>query len=187
MFAKLLVCISLAWCGMVVLSPGQRFFFEEEFEADNFVKFEFNEESGLSPRVFVTDSNNAIVTVYSKQSSATLHTKATEKSMFTFSFENQTSETMHIWFMLTDMAKEPQGLQGPISDSSVVAELKDILENIIISQRKHLERQKSHEETLKSSKRLMTFLLAFEAFFCASVVYYLHVETIKLFEKKRRI
>eukprot|EP00866_Antonospora_locustae_P000610 jgi/Antlo1/610/1615 len=187
MIARLLACVSLAWCGMVVLSPGQRFFFEEEFEADCFVKFEFNEESGLSPKVFVTDSNNAIVTVYSKQSSATLHTKATDKILFTFAFENPANETMNIWFMLTDMSKEPQGLQGPISDSSVVAELKDILENIIISQRKHLERQRIHEKTLKSSKRLMTFLLIFEAFFCASVVYYLHVETVKLFEKKRRI
>ncbi|KAL0266023.1 UNVERIFIED_CONTAM: hypothetical protein PYX00_011740 [Menopon gallinae] len=160
---------------MIVLGPSQKFSFEEEFEADNFVKFEFSEESGLSPRVSVADNNNAIVAVYNKQSGATLHTKAAEKALFTFTFENPTGETMNIWFMLADMTKEPQGLLGPISESSVVAELKDILENIIISQRKHLERQKSHEETLRSSKRLMTFLLIFEAFFCAAVVYYLHL------------
>lgn len=177
---------SQALCAVFVLSPRQRFAFEEEFEAGKPVKFEFEEEMGLSPTVSVRNTANAIVASY-KQSSAVLHTKSEQKSSLRFIFENPTNETMSVFFMLYDLSKESDAIDGPVNESVAVNELKVVLENIVKSQTKHLNRQKEHTKLLRSSKRLMTMLLAFEGLFCVAMVYYLHVETIKLFEKKRRI
>lgn len=178
--------IVLSSCEMIKLKPRSSFSLQQGFEAGKLIKFQFNEENGLVPYVHVKNEKKEIIASY-RQRSATLHAKAQVSTNITFSIANQTNNPMNVWFTLPDVSKEVQGPLGPINDSDIVSELKYVLENIILSQRKHLQRQVEHENLLKSSKRLMTFLLIFEGLFCAGVVYYLHRETIKLFENKRRI
>lgn len=178
--------ISSSLCEMITLKPRKSFSIRQEFEEGKLIKFQFNEENGLVPYVSVKNENKEIIASY-RQRNAVLHTKANKPTVLTFSIMNQTNNAMNIWFALPNVLKEVQGPLGPINETDIVADLKYTLENIILSQRKHLEKQLEHEKILRYSKRLMTFLLIFEGLFCISVVYYLHLEIIKLFEKKRRI
>lgn len=186
MFFKVLFLISTIFCGMITLGPNKAFEFEEEFEKDQLIKFEYDEEKNLPLNVVVLNEKNVVVIGY-QQSSVTLHTKAPNNTTLKFIIENKNDTEAKVWFNLPNVLTELQGPLGPINETDIVNELKTILENIITSQRKHLEKQSEHENLLKRSKRLMTFLILFEGIFCAAVVYYLHSETIKLFEKKRRL
>ena len=186
MLGALLLCLQTILCAVMILEPRERFHFGEEFDKDTHIRFSFEEESGYAPKVLVKDEKNNTIGDY-YQESAVIHTKVKANTKLTFIFENPARKNMEISFSLSDVSKEAIGSSGPISESDVVSELKQVLEGIIFSQRKYIEKQNEYELVLKSGKKLVTLLLAFECVFSAAIVYYLHVETVKLFEKKRRI
>lgn len=152
-------------CLSILLGPSQKFDFEEFFQSNKLIKFEFSERGGLKPSVKVFGKNQAIIAQYT-QYTATMHTKTKQAATIRVLIENNTPKPMDVYFKLEDVSKDEKSTLGPINESEMVSDLKSVFQNIILSQRMHLKKQKEHENLLKSSKKRMILLLILEGLFC---------------------
>ena len=124
---------------------------------------------------------------YTEFSSADFYTKVQENDRIYFRFVNDSNVPMEIEYGVSRPGEINYKEAGPIDETEVAAELKDILDAILVDQRKYLVRQVFHEKAVKKSKFILGGGIMFERVFCLAVVYLVHLRTVQMFEKKRRI
>ncbi|KCZ75760.1 hypothetical protein H311_03254, partial [Anncaliia algerae PRA109] len=167
--------------GAITIKPNSQFVFYEEFKKGERIKFECSENDGMDYELVIHNGNPKETLTELKLSYVVLHTEAQENMKLHFIFKNTNSDSIKIWFMLPDVTKEIQGPLGPVDGQDVVAELKNTLENIYVSQKNHIAKQIIHEKNVKNAKNTMFFFFMFEFFFNVFIAIYFYNDIVKLF------
>ncbi|WUR02417.1 transmembrane EMP24 domain-containing protein [Vairimorpha necatrix] len=170
-------------CRYVEINPKDSLFMKLKVTKDEMFKFIYNTFGNNKVNVVVYDNMDRKIGQYVK-SSGVVYTKPLISGHFKIEIFNKSKEKMKFGYRCPDVNKEMQGALGPIKDVDAVSELISVLENNISAQRRQFAKYENHFELVKKSKSWVYRFVIFEIFTSLAIMYYLHKNTIKMFERK---
>lgn len=181
----LLLILSVGCFLNVEIAKYDTFSFRETYKKGDLIKIELKERENKLINFKLTNSSKATI-FDGKYSQCTLFTTI-EQDNYTLLFEFLNINFENITANFEVSVVNPDKDNSIDSENEIVADLRRNLEIIIATQRQHLQNEIQYEYMVRSSKRSMVFLLICECIFSIIIVFYLHRETVKLFENKRQI
>lgn len=176
-------------CRKVELEPNGMFTFKDRVRGGSTGKegmYKLVYQAPKSSRIDLTVlGTNGETILNTRDPYSVLYSRFEEDGEVTVIVRNRGRKAIKFGYRCPDVNKEVQGALGPIKDVDQVAELQNVLETIIQSQRLHIKKHEQHAEMVSVSRKWVTRLLVFETLFFLGVLYFLHKDMLKMFETKR--
>ncbi|EPR79504.1 hypothetical protein SLOPH_1211 [Spraguea lophii 42_110] len=171
---------------VVDIYPHETFTFEDHISKAQLYKFEFFEHGNEKIKVTVKDSLGRVYDTFNNNYISS-HMNIKKPTTLHYTVENPHDKKIQFFFRCPDVNKEIVGALGHIEEIDVIADLEDTLRDSIKHQRNHLNNQKQHLEMARKNSRFIKFILILEIIFCLGVVYYLHDDVIRIFERRQKV
>ncbi|EEQ82134.1 hypothetical protein NCER_101210 [Vairimorpha ceranae BRL01] len=171
------------FCRYVELEPLETLTMKDRVKNNTMYKFIYNTFGAKSVEVTLFDDLKRTIGKYTK-TNGVIFTRLSSTGFLTIEIKNKNPEKIKFGYRCPDVNKEVQGALGPIKDEDAVAELLSVLENNILSQRRQIEKYENHFNLVTKSKTWVFRFVLFEIFTSIGILYYLHKNTLKMFEKK---
>lgn len=169
------------------IPPNGGEFFEENLKAGTHFRLEYSTSGGENLLLNIIDSKGRIIDEWNTSFSV-IHIKADEDMQITMTFKNLNSSLVKLKLNVPDLDNEAtEAVVSNAANIQSVHELEQKLKSIIIKTTDYTEKMEQFSEKMNSYKWKIRIFMIFELLFCASMIYFLHRDTVGLFERRRKV
>ncbi|KAF7683104.1 hypothetical protein TCON_1683 [Astathelohania contejeani] len=169
----------------VTIKPNSKFEVEQTFAKGDRFKLEYQVESHGNALTELRDPRFRMIGSF-KEDYNVMYSEATEEGPFSVIFYNVSRSDIKVYFVFENVLENTIDPYGG-SEFEVLENFERALKENINSQSKHISRQEKHNRLAKKSKKWVRTVMIFEAIFSMAMIYFLHKQTIRLFDKKTRV
>ncbi|ELA47564.1 hypothetical protein VCUG_00887 [Vavraia culicis subsp. floridensis] len=184
---KFFILLRAAIAFVFELKPEEERSFEENIKGGLEYRLEYSEKDGKDVALNIRDGKGRDVGEWNTSFSV-IHTKSDEDGVFTFMFKNEHNKAVNVKLTVPDLDNEITATTIA-KDSNVrsVAELENKLKSIIQQTSEYIERMSVYTKKLAVYKWRIRCFMVLEIIFSMFMVYYLHKDTVGLFERRKRV
>lgn len=184
---KILLLLKTILCLTFELKPFEEESFEEKLKSGVLYKLQYSEKDGNDVVLNITDDKGREIGSWNTSYSV-IHTRAEEDLKLNILFKNVTKKLVSVKLTVPDLDNE-QTETSITKDNNVqsVAELEEKLKSIIEKTTEYIERMSSYTKKLAIYKWRIRCFMVLEIIFSMAMVYYLHRDTVGLFERRKRV
>lgn len=172
------------------LKPHEEEIFEETLKAGTLYKLQYTEKNYNSVKLLFNNDKGLEVGTWNASYSL-IHFKAYDAStyIYTFLFKNESKRTLIVEIIVPDLDNElSQNVISSDKNIQSVFELENKLKNIrTIQTSDYIERMSLYIKKLSVYKWRIRFVMVLEIVFSMAMVYFLHKDTVGLFERRKRV
>lgn len=159
----------------------------ENVKAGYKYRLEYSVDTGDNVLFNVIDNKGRIIGEWNTSYSV-IHINTDEDSTLFFNFKNLNPRSIHVRFITPDLDNEVTSTEITKGTSTeIIHKLEDKLKSIIYKTNNYLDRMKLYTDKMASYKWRIRVLMLFELIFCAAMIYFLHRDTVGLFERRRKL
>lgn len=186
MFLLFFLCKFILCLNFEIPSGGSEIF-EENIKAGTLYKLEYNSDTNESILLNIIDNAGNVLDEWNTSFNV-VHFKPKNDISITMTFKNLNNKTIKLKLNVPDLDNESTDANvSGVSNIQSVHELEQNLKSIIIKTSDYTEKMKIFSNKMASYKWKIRVFMGLELLFCAGMIYFLHKNTVGLFERRRKI
>ncbi|KRH95226.1 hypothetical protein M153_110003497 [Pseudoloma neurophilia] len=169
------------------MAPNNDEVFYENIKAGVQYRLEYSTDSGDALLCNIIDNRGRIIGEWNT-SYTVVHFKAEDDMSFTLTFKNLNNKAVKLKLQVPDLDNEStDAVVTSAANIQSVYEFERRLKSIILKTTDYTERMNIFSEKMNAYKWKIRIFMGLELIFCGCMIYFLHRDTVRLFDRRRKV